>query len=498
MRGAQNPAAMCTLVFCLALSAAAQTFTPTHYNLQWRIQPDKERVDGRVRVSFINSGAQPAPRIEFLLYRLLKVTAVQNDKGQALTFTQQILSMPEEENWQVNHVAVQLPAPVPPGGKGVIAVDYGGGVFGYREVMAYTRERISEDYALFRPESIPYPMLGEASEAVWRRFFSAPITFNATITVPKDMIVVCADQQAVAKLTDGQAEFVCSRTRPAEQLNIAIAKFQVLRDDAEGIAVYALPAEAQAAPGLLAEMKRARDFFSSYFGKLESAAGVNLIELPDGWGSYTGSGFIFQTAAAFKDPNSIPELYHEVAHAWNAQAKPQVQRARWFDEAFASYFEALAVRSFQGEKAYRDNLESTRKFFLRRAAKDRQALDVPIADYGKYEIGRYSYTKGAWSLYVLHEVLGEVVFRRAISQFLSDYRTMPADFADFRKSVETSCRCDLQRYFDEWIFGTESSRLLSDDVPIEQIAARYRAAWPQAAQPEQPPPRAPRSPATDH
>lgn len=477
MRGTHLRLAAILLVlgFCGAHFAAAQTFTATHYGFQWRIEPEKERLGGRVRISFVNSGNQPSSRLEFILYRLLKVASVQDGQGKPLRFTQQVVSMTDEETWQVNHVVVELPTPVPPGGESAIGVEYGGGVFGYPEVMRYVRERIGEDYVLLRGESFPYPLLGDASVATFHRFFR-PLTFDATINVPTGFVLVCGDAQALGKASEGRVEFACSRTRPLEQLNFALAKFQVLRDDPEHIAVYALPSEAQAAQTLLTEMKRARDFYSTQFGKLEDSLGVNLIELPDGWGSYTGKGFIFQTAAAFKDPSSIPELYHEVAHAWNAVPKPEVQRARWFDEAFASYFEYLAVESFQGDEAYRKGLERGRQSFVRAAARDAQAVNVPIADYGKYEIGQYSYTKGEWSLYVLDQLLGRDVFRRAITRFLTEYRTKPADFMDFKNTVENVCSCNLKSYFDDWIFGAASSRLLIDNVPVEQIVARYRTA----------------------
>jgi hypothetical protein len=50
-----------------------------------------------------------------------------------------------------------------------------------------------------------------------------------------------------------------------------------------------------------------------------------VIEIPEGWGSQHGVGYILQTADAFRDSKRVGELYHEVAHNWNAKARPEVQ-----------------------------------------------------------------------------------------------------------------------------------------------------------------------------
>ncbi len=65
-----------------------------------------------------------------------------------------------------------------------------------------------------------------------------------------------------------------------------------------------------------------------------------------------------------------------------------------------------------------NEMESARKSIIRQAEKDKQNLDAPIGDYGKYEIGGLSYSKGAWSFYVLHHILGDEVFTKGIRSFL--------------------------------------------------------------------------------
>ncbi len=88
-------------------------------------------------------------------------------------------------------------------------------------------------------------------------------------------------------------------------------------------------------------------------------------------------------------------------------------------------------------------MEKARRYFVQRSEEDPRGRTTAIADYGKDELGGFSYTKGAWSLYVLNRYLGDEAFRKAISTFLAQYSDRPTDFQAFRQSVEESSGKDL-------------------------------------------------------
>ena len=151
--------------------------------------------------------------------------------------------------------------------------------------------------------------------------------------------------------------------------------------------------------------------------------------------------------------------------------------ARWFDEAFASFFEALAIRQFNGAQAFQKEMEGSRKYFARYCEREPRGKTTPIVDYGKYEIGGFSYNKGAWSLYVLQQYLGEETFRQAISAFLHEYADKPANFDDFRRSVERSSGKDIGLWYQQWMLsGPESSDMLLQGKTVEEMVARCQSA----------------------
>jgi aminopeptidase N len=260
---------------------------------------------------------------------------------------------------------------------------------------------------------------------------------------------------------------------PTWRIDIAGAKFSLVSDPIDRLVIYCLPQDLAGAQRILKEVKKVVELYSSLFSRPKLYAGYTIIEIPDGLGSQASDLYVLQTPAAFTDSTRIGEMYHEVAHTWNAMSKRDVQRCRWFDEAFASYLEALAIFSFYGRQAFEDELEKSREIFVRWANYDRQVYDTPIADHGKKELGRHSYTKGAWSLYVLNQVVGDQTFTQIFRAMLAEYETRAMDFDDFRAVVERISKRNLKKFFDEWIYGTESSRLLVDGVSITDIVKRY-------------------------
>jgi hypothetical protein len=197
-----------------------------------------------------------------------------------------------------------------------------------------------------------------------------------------------------------------------------------------------------------------------------------VIEIPDGFGSQAGAFYALQTEPVFQERKYLPELYHELGHSWNALPEVTLAGCRWFDEAFASYFQALAAGVLDAPSDDQRYLELYRTYFKKWVERDQRCLLIPIAEYGIHDLGYLSYAKGAWSLYVLHRFLGDTTFRAVISKFLVDSRGRNVNFDDFRQVAEAVSGKDLERYFAEWIYGTASSQWLIEGLTVEEMVAK--------------------------
>jgi hypothetical protein len=469
-----------SLVFLASdIAPAADLPKVTHYELRVHIVPTDERLTAEARITVSNPTASAWREIPFLLYRLLAVDGAEDEHNVPLSYRQTVVSMSDEKNCQVNSVALTLREPLLAGGTTKITLKYSGAIFGYPEVMPYVREHIGEDYTLLRPDALAYPILAEPSFRSFVATVGALFTYDLEITVPSGTQVACGGLPRGNSVDDGTETFRFASRLPTFRMDIAAAKFKVVKNDAGNLAVYALPEDVAGAPNLLKEMQRVIAFYTSWFGPSPKAAAYTVIEVPEGYGSQASDFYILLVAGTFKDPKRVDEVYHEIGHAWNPKVKPEIERTRWFDEAFASYFEALALREFQGQKAFDDQMAGYREHFRDDASKDSRNATTPIADYGKEELGENSYTKGAWSLYVLNQIVGDEQFKQIIRTVLREFSDRPADFKDFQDVAARVSQRDLSCFYHEWIFGAESSKLLQGNSSIQEIVQRYREA-PQA------------------
>jgi hypothetical protein len=445
----------------------------THYSLKLRVFPKERQVSVAAQLTIRNITGQPQAEIPLLLYRLLDVQSVTDEKGQPLKFSQSVLGLSDEKNLQANVVKIQLAASLLPDKSLRLNVTYDGSIFGYPEVMAYVRDTINEPFSLIRPDAFSYPMLALPTNTSVSAAYDTLFTYDLETTAPLDYTVACGGVLTGTTKGGETVTFAHKSKIPTWRIDIAIAKFKTLTDEERKLAVYVLPEDESGATNLLNGMKNVIAFYSRMFGPVKNYQGYTAIEIPDGWGSQASDYYFLQTSAAFKDPARIGEMYHEVGHTWNVKGKSNVKRCRYFDEAFASYFESLAIREFNGEAAFLADMEKSRDIFAQWAKYDKRNYDTPIADYWKEELGRLSYTKGAWSLYVLQELVGEEKFREIIREFLGSFSEPGADFGDFRKTAEKVSGRNLSKFFDEWIYGAESSRLLVEKVRITEIVRRY-------------------------
>jgi hypothetical protein len=462
------------LPLLLAATAAAEGVEQpvvSHYSLRLQLFPKEHRLEARAWMTVENATSETQAEVPFLLYRLLEVQGVEDSQGD-LDFSQEVVKDADNPTLQVNWLRVQLRHPLPPGERARVLVRYQGGIFGYPEVWAYVQDTIAEEYSLLRDDTFSYPILARPSRQSRFARSNTNFTYDLQVTVPAEYVVATGGKLVDTRSEHDLATFVFESRVPTWRLDIAAAKFKWLSSG--NLAVYVLPEHEKGGRRVLSEMKKVVDFYSQHFGELEGNLGYTAIEIPAGWGSQAADLYFLQTAAAFTDPSRIGEMYHEVAHSWNATAKAEVQRCRWFDEAFAAYFQGLAIREFQGQEAFFQYMEAKRKTFVRQMDADQRNFGTPIADYGKYEMGGLSYSKGAWSLYVLHELLGDDLFRQFARRLRTDFSETGADFRDVQRLAEELAGRKLEGYFQEWFYGAESSRLLVDGTPIQQIVNRYR------------------------
>lgn len=452
----------------------------THYNLLLdlfpisELQPENETIQGKATITFTNSGRTSLVSIPVLLYRLLEVKSVTNSQGQALPFTQKVVKIKDfSPVWQVNKTEIELSTPIPPGKEGSITIIYGGFIYGYQEVFGYTNDHIGADFSMIRKDVFAYPEIIDNS---WNSFIAAvndTFDFELQVSVPKDYVVANGGRLVEKREEGDRSEFSFKSQLPDWRIDVGAAKFDLLEDEDRNFRVYHFDEDKKGAERILAGMKNSMNLYTKWIGKMGAERQVTVIETPEGSGGQAAKTSILLPAESFSSERAVSQIYHEVAHLWDVPSLDEMP-SRWLSEGFANYFMALVLQELDSQERFVQTLERFRNRFKSHCEYEKKLAATPICDYGKADLTGASYTKGALALHVLHEIVGDADFKEIFRMYVERYQERGVTLEDFKNLAQEISNKDLEKYFDEWVYGAESSHLLLGDLSLQEIIQRYK------------------------
>lgn len=444
------------------------------YSLEFDVNPEQGNMQVQGKMKVLNQTDYQVDELPFLLYHELKIETIADDSGRKLCFEQEITPFDNEKNFQVNFIRIKLDKPLLPGHTNVCYVKYSGSLNGYADVMAYVKDSIDPDFSIIRNDCFAYPVLTYPSNKYWMQAVNYEFDYHLEVLVPANYIVGCGGKLEKVASEKNKKRFSYFSSVPTRRFDITIAEYKIIEDRELALKIFSFPQDQVfAETKLKREITKVYDYFLQIFGNYSGYNYYTVVEVKEKYGSQSGDNYIMMEEHAFKENGELTHLYHEIGHAWNVKAKPPINRCRFFDEAFASYYEALAIKDFFGEVAYVNKMEFYRQAFIKDVERDRRCYEIPIREYHKFEIGYNSYTKGPWVLYVLHTLLGDARFFKVIRKLLNKYKFLEVDFTDFQNVAEEISGQKLNNFFQEWIFGIESSKYLVERRDISRIVRNY-------------------------
>jgi aminopeptidase N len=135
---------------------------------------------------------------------------------------------------------------------------------------------------------------------------------------------------------------------------------------------------------------------------------------------------------------------HELAHQWWGNAVgPKSWKDIWLNEGFATYSEALYYEAISGAEA----LQSTMM------GKYSSNFSGSLAEPGPFLFTRTMYDKGAWVLHMLRWEVGDSSFFNILKNYYETYKYSNASISDFKYVSEKVSGKDLDKFFDQWVYG---------------------------------------------
>ncbi|AEC52013.1 hypothetical protein PNA2_1097 [Pyrococcus sp. NA2] len=354
----------------------------------------------------------------FLLNKGLKVNKA------STRFSQGVKELRGLETFEVNTIELEQPTDE-------TKFVYSGKLESYESVFPYLKDSISKEYTLLRTDSLFYPIPAEPNfESLIKSVVSSK--FNAEITIegiPDELMIAFGGDIHGKKL----------RIEETTRLDIAIAPFEVVEEDPFRFFLLSKKGIERTVNLIM----RAYEFYSSLLGR--KGFTYTVIETPENYGGQAGKGYMLVSGSSLR--SEIPaNIYHELAHFWNPKATPEAHLSRFFDEAFANYLTALAVREIHGEDEYKRFMANLEWWYKDILKKNPEAKNLKVPEWGRKGLHLLSYTKGVFILKELHDLIGDS-FYHLLARCIEK---SPIDFKRFRELAEEVSGKNLRGFFEKY------------------------------------------------
>ena len=474
---------LCSLFLAMPNPAEAQAIglDIAAYDLSMRIDLEQRgafaplnTLSATAVITFTNRNESPVTRVPVILYRMLQVDEVRNERTEPLKFTQRLGRLDGWEQYQANVVTIDLDRPLLAGSQTTIEIDYAGQVVGIRESgMLYVQDSLDPDFTIIRAESAIYPHLADPiGESLQYRFGRGGDVFdqNISITVPDDVVVASGLVLSEKQTKDGFATWQYRSRDPNTQIILPIAPYDVIETVAAR--VYFFPGDREGAQRVAEGIGGARAMFEEWFGPLHEDLSFAVVEIPAWYGSQALRPTVILDATAFQDAKAMPQLYHEISHFWNVR-DPSPAPCRW-DEGLAMYLQEVVQGEQDGNSedlvaTWNDGFQGLK----RELEKHPEYREVPLIRAGERNLTSVlSYRAGQLMFALLEHRLGRQQLLAVLGAFYQEYAVSGATSEEFAEFVLLQAP-SAKRIIDEWFLGSAYSDLVLAEPDFDALVLRY-------------------------
>ncbi|HEX8060377.1 MAG TPA: M1 family metallopeptidase, partial [Cyclobacteriaceae bacterium] len=204
-------------------------------------------------------------------------------------------------------------------------------------------------------------------------------------------------------------------------------------------------------------------FYSDRIGPFVYEKLANIQSNSVSGGMEAASAILYSEGSVVGDRNQRwrDVVIHEIAHQWFGNTITEYDWDDvWLSEGFATYFTLLFIEHQYGKDAFMKGLADAKKRVnaFQEKNPDYRIVHDNLSDMEKVT-SSHTYQKGAWTLHMLHGIMGDDNFWKGIRSYYKKYMNSSATTADFRREMEEASGLDLETFFDQWLYKPGAFKL---------------------------------------
>jgi aminopeptidase N len=161
-------------------------------------------------------------------------------------------------------------------------------------------------------------------------------------------------------------------------------------------------------------------------------------------------------STGFEDRSYTNVDAHELAHHWFGDLiTAQSGTHHWLQEGFATYYALLAEKEIYGEDYFYSKMYESAQQLKFASRTDTIPVLNPKASSMSF------YQKGAWALFVLHQKMGDIAFKKTIKSYLKKYAFQNVITQNFFDEIKKNSDFDTTKFSKIWL---KSSKFNTDEA----------------------------------
>ncbi|HEY2806508.1 MAG TPA: M1 family metallopeptidase [Gemmatimonadales bacterium] len=314
---------------------------------------------------------------------------------------------------------------------------------------------------------------GEAIETrAWIPTYDAPndkTTWEFYVTIDSALSVVSNGRLVGSEPAAGGSQRVWhwSQETPASTYlySVVVGPLVVLHDQWRGVPVdyWTYPDTVNAAWRSFGETPSMIELYSQLLGVPYAWPKYDQSIVPDVFfGGMENVSATTETDRTLVPVGTSPDsarglVAHELAHQWFGDLTTTADWADiWLNEGLTTYMESVQEEKTRGWDAAEVEWLGHQQQAL---ASDRSGARAVV--WGRYrgndpaqlQYSAHVYARAGQVAHQLRRVLGDSLFWAGMHRFLVDNAHQNVTTADYVIAMERTCRCDLDWFFDQWLYG---------------------------------------------